>query len=87
MIYRLVLSPRACKDLSKLESPIRQKIDRAFFGLIYDPRKASNLKFLKDDRLADFRIRVGDYRILYDVYDNDKVIYVLRIGHRKDIYR
>lgn len=85
-MYKIVLSPRAWKELQKLKSPIRQLVDRSFLKLGQDP-KITNSKFLKDKRLADFRLRVGDYRILYDVYENEKIIYILRIGRRKDIYR
>lgn len=87
MKHRLILSPRALKEFSKLERPIKEKIDRALFKLQASPRESANFKFLKDKRLAEFRVRVGDYRVLYDIYENDKVIYILRIGHRKDIYR
>ena len=86
MAYRIILSPRADKELKMLERPIQQRIDRALFKLQDNPFIIKK-KFLDDDRLADFRIRVGDYRILYDIYSDDKVVYVLRIGHRKDIYR
>ncbi len=86
MDYHLVLSPRANKDLKKLERSVRYQIDRALFQLQQNPY-TYKLKFLKDKRLTDFRIRVGNYRILYDVYEEDRVIYIIRIGHRKDIYR
>jgi len=86
MNYRVVLSPRAQRDLKKLERSVKQRIDGALFELKTNPHVA-NAQFLKDNRLADFRIRAGDYRILYDVYEEDGVVYVLRIGHRKDIYR
>ena len=86
MEYRIILSPRADKEMRKLERSIHQKIDRALFKLQNNPFVAKK-KFLDDERLADFRIRIGDYRVLYDIYPDDKVVYVLRIGHRKDIYR
>lgn len=83
---RLFLSPRAEKDLKKLERPIRTRINRALLLLLGSsyPHGAKNLH---DERLVEFRIRAGDYRILYDIYDDDKIIYILRVGHRKDIYR
>ena len=37
--------------------------------------------------MADFRVRVGDYRILYDIYEEDKAVYIIRIGYRKDVYK
>lgn len=85
-MYKIILSPRAIKDIKKLTSPIRKGIDRTFLKLKENPR-ISNFKLLQDSKLADFRVRVGDHRILYDVYEKEKVIYVFRIGHRKDIYK
>lgn len=86
MILRLLLSSQAERDLRKLRRPILLKIDRALLLLEKDPYPRGT-KHLQDKRLAQFRIRIGDYRVLYDVYPKRKAIYVLRIGHRKDIYR
>lgn len=86
MKFRLVLSPQAERDLRKLERSIFIRIDRALLLLFRNPYPIG-AKSLKDKRLAQFRIRVGDYRVLYDVYFKDKTIYILRIGHRKDIYK
>ena len=86
MKFHLFLSPRAEKDLKKLERPIRTRINRALL-LLLDDSYPHGTKNLQDERLAEFRIRVGDYRILYDVYESDRVVYILRVGHRKDIYR
>lgn len=86
MKFRLVLSPQAERDLGKAERSIFVKIDRALLLLSKSPYPIG-ARPLKDKRLAQFRIRIGDYRVLYDVYFKDKVIYILRIGHRKDIYK
>lgn len=86
MKFGLYLSPQAEKDLKKLERPILVRINRAFLLLSKNPYPV-NAKPLKDKRLAQFRIRVGDYRILYDMYLKNRTIYILRIGHRKDIYK
>lgn len=86
MAHHLVLSPQANKDLKKLETSVKQRIDKALFELQRNPY-VYKIKFLKERLAADFRIRVGDYRILYDVYDEEKVVYIIKIGHRKDIYR
>lgn len=86
-MFRIFLSPRADKDLKKLPPEMRRKIDLTFQKLSQNPFQISQTKYLKDKKLADFRIRVGDYRILYDVYTKDNAVYILRIGHRKDIYQ
>ncbi len=86
MSFQIFLSPSAEKDLRKLERPVFLKIDRALLSLAQNPRPPND-KSLKDKKLAQFRTRVGDYRILYDVNSRDKIVYILRIGNRKDIYK
>ena len=86
MTFRVLLSPRAVKDLNGLEPSISQRVDKALFLLKENPYPAG-AKQLHDSRLAQFRIRVSDYRILYDVYAKDSAIYILRVGHRRDIYK
>ncbi|MBI4087267.1 MAG: type II toxin-antitoxin system RelE/ParE family toxin [Candidatus Liptonbacteria bacterium] len=72
--------------MKRLERSILPRVDRAFVLLGEDPHHLG-VKQLHDNRLAQFRLRVGDYRILYDVYPKDAIVYILRIGHRRDIYR
>lgn len=86
MSFRILLSPGAAKDLKKLERSILPRVDRALVLLGKNPYSAGT-KQLHDSRLAQFRMRVGDYRILYDVYLKDSVVYILRCGHRRDIYK
>lgn len=50
-------------------------------------RFPQQFKQLKGKDIAQCRLRVGDYRILYDVYNDDSIVLILQIGHRKDIYR
>ncbi len=86
MSFRLQLSPRGERDLKKLERSIFLRVDRALLLLEKNPC-LPGAKQLRDRRLAQFRMRVGDYRMLYDVYREDRIVYILRIGHRKDIYK
>jgi len=86
-MYRVFLSPRAAKEIKKLPKQIKPKIDFVLTKLSANPFVSAQSKYLRDSRLANFRIRISDYRLLYDVYAKDKVVYVLRVGHRKDIYK
>ena len=86
MAFRVLLSRKAVKDLNELEPATAQRIDQAFSVLKDNPYPAG-AKQLHDSRLAQFRIRVGDYRILYDIYSKDGAIYILRVGHRRNIYK
>lgn len=85
-MYESVLTPHAVRDLKKLPKNVVARIDRAILKLQADTY-TSDIKFLKGSKLADFRIRIGDYRILFDIDKINKVIIILRIGHRKDIYK
>ena len=86
MNFKVLLSPKAANDIKKLERQVLLNIDKALLGLANEPY-SRGVKILKDKRLPQCRIRIGDYRILYDVYIKDKVVYVLRIGHRNDVYK
>ena len=86
LMYGISINPSALKELSKLPKAVVKKTEKAISALAENPRP-DGVKKLKgsDDDL--YRIRVGDYRIIYAIEDEIKVIDILRIGHRKDIYR
>lgn len=84
MSYTLFIKPSAKKELFALEKDILQKIDQVIMKLKENPRPFGAIK-LKGWNL--YRIRVGDYRILYTINDKDKIIEIIAIGHRKDIYK
>jgi len=79
----IVLTRRALKDLDQLDRPIRRRIIERLQDLSADP--TSHATRLTDSRLGSFRFRIGDWRVVFDIID-DRVI-VLRIGHRREIYR
>lgn len=85
-MYEMVVAPHAVRDLKRLPSDVLRRVDRAILELRSDPRMRGS-KHLRDYKHADYRIRVGDYRILFDIDDARRVIVILRVGHRKDIYR
>lgn len=85
-IYQLQISSKAQKDLKKIDKKVQQRIIKDIFKL-KENRRPQQFKPLIGFKIAQFRLRIGDYRVLYDVYDQDKTILILRIGHRKDIYR
>lgn len=73
------------KDLSGIDRKHLEKIKNEIESLTEFP-DVSNIKKLSAHPLADYRLRVGDYRVLFDVCRVEKVIFVLKIGHRKEIY-
>ncbi len=82
-MYKILLTKRALKDLGKIDSDSKIRIGEKLKILFNDPVDSS--KKLSSAIIGTYRFRVGDYRIIFDIED-DKVI-VLRVGHRKDIYK
>jgi mRNA interferase RelE/StbE len=82
--YELFIEKRAKKDLATLPQAHRDRIISAIRDLSEDARPMGSRKLIGRDA---WRIRVGDYRIIYEVHDKSLVIIVVSIGHRRDIYR
>lgn len=86
-MFKIIISTRAQKDLKRIYStPYYQKIKKALLEMKDNPF-LGNVKPLRAFPYADYRKRVGTYRILFDILLEDKTIRVYRIRHRKDIYR
>lgn len=83
MNYRLVYTRRAIRDIGKLDPKTKTRIGNALLEYEKDP--LAHAEKLTDPRLGTYRFRIGNYRAVFDLEKNDIVI--LRVGHRKDIYR
>jgi mRNA interferase RelE/StbE len=83
MAYQITLRKRAIKALENIPEPYYSNIKEAIYSLADNPRP-QGYKKLKG-RTA-YRIRVADYRIIYDISDNILLIDVIDLGHRKEIY-
>ena len=86
MKYCVLVDPRAAKTLGKLESYLVYKIDRVISQLSEDPRPVG-VKMLRGRFKEGWRIRVGEYRILYRIDDNSREVRIFEIGHRREVYR
>jgi mRNA interferase RelE/StbE len=73
------------KDLRRIATIEVRKIVTAVAALADDPRPHGSTKMQGSD--CAYRIRVGDYRVIYEVYEDRVVIEVVRVSHRRDIYR
>jgi len=84
--YRVLIKASAAKEIEAVDpKKDRQRIVAAIRSLADDPRPAGCEKLAgEDDR---YRIRVGRYRIIYSIGDDELLVFVVRIGHRKDVYR
>ena len=84
MRYQLEISRRAGKVVTSLEKPLRRRILAAIDALADDPRPPGCKKLVGQD---GWRIRVGDYRIVYEIRDQVLLVIVVDVGHRSEIYR
>ncbi|MGH3427700.1 MAG: type II toxin-antitoxin system RelE family toxin [Terriglobales bacterium] len=82
MTYHVELHRRAEKALKKLDKATQRRIAPALLGLRDDPRSAGTKKLTNSDNL--WRVRVGDYRIVYTIKDNILVVLVLQVLRRDD---
>lgn len=85
--WRVVVDPRAARDLEKLHRqhhPILPQLLPAIDAFVSQPYAG---KPLRGDKRGALSLRVGDFRILYDVYPAERTIHIIRVGDRKDVYR
>jgi mRNA interferase RelE/StbE len=84
-VFVFEFKKKATKELEKFPPQIRKRILKKlkFYSLQENPLRFAEK--LKDRRFGEYRFRIGDYRMLFDVEDHRIVI--LKVGHRKDIYR
>ena len=85
MIYRIEIKAGAVEALARIARRDQVRIGRAIDGLSHQPRppRARKLAGVQDA----WRIRVGDYRIVYQIHESVLTVVVIRVGHRKDVYR
>lgn len=83
--YRLDFSPTAARQLRKLDTAARRRVQAAIELLADNPRPPGAKKLVGGD--GEWRVRTGDYRIVYEIQDQVLLVLVLAVGHRRDIYR
>ena len=84
--YRLVIKTSAAKELEKVEPrTLRRRLVAAVEGLATEPRPAGCEKLA--GALEAYRIRQGDYRAVYAIDDKARIVTVVKIGHRREVYR
>ena len=86
MPYAILIKASAAKELDAIGSaPMRRRIVELIQSLATDPRPPACKKLAGRD--GAFRVRAGDYRVVYTVNDREIVVEVVKIGHRREIYR
>ncbi|RKR80230.1 addiction module RelE/StbE family toxin [Mucilaginibacter gracilis] len=81
--YTLNFSRQAVKELEKINAPFYSNIKEAIVSLTQNPRPQGYKKLKGRD---GYRIRVGNYRIIYNILDQELIVDIITLGHRKDIY-
>lgn len=84
MTYRIAVAPRAARQLRRLDAQARRRVQAAIELLADNPRPAATRKLAGGE--GEWRIRTGDYRVIYEIDDDVLVVLVVAVGHRRDIY-
>ena len=82
--YRVLIRRSAVKELEAVPPKDRRRLAKRIAGLGEDPRPPGVQKLSGEEK---YRLRPGDYRILYEIVERDLIVSVVRIGHRREVYR
>jgi mRNA interferase RelE/StbE len=85
MSYEIVLTKAASKDLKDLPKKTLKSIDETILALAKEPRPQGSIKLKGAEDL--YRIRKGDFRIIYRIEDDALIVTVVRVGNRREVYR
>lgn len=83
--YEIRFLPSVRKDIRKMPRAMLRRLQEALHGLSANPHPPGAKKIQGYD--GYFRLRVGDYRVVYSVAEEVRIIEIIRIGHRRDVYR
>lgn len=85
MTYRVTLTPSAKRQLRKFDPQARRRIQAAIDLLAAEPRPPAATRLVGG--AGEWRVRTGDYRIIYEIHDEELIVLVLRVGHRRGIHQ
>ncbi|MBI4216820.1 MAG: type II toxin-antitoxin system RelE/ParE family toxin [Chloroflexi bacterium] len=83
--YQLEIKNRAIKEISRVHPDMGRRLLQSIESLAADPRPRKSHKLSESEN--SYRLRVGDYRVLYQVDDEARLVTVFKIGHRREVYR
>lgn len=84
-MYEVYLEHAAERDIKRLPEEILRRVIQKLRGLSKEPRPRGCRKIARAKR--DWRIRIGDYRVIYEIDDKDKAVRIMRVLHRRNAYR
>lgn len=82
--YKIEVKKSAAKELRKIPGKALARILDRIRSLSDDPRPEGSIKLTNQEK---YRLRIGKYRVLYSIDDNILTVYIVKAGHRKNIYR
>ena len=85
MTFTVVIAPAAVRQLRKLDAHARRRIQAAIDLLAENPRPPAAKRLV--NFAGEWRVRVGDYRVVYDIVDDELIVLVLSAAHRREVYR
>lgn len=85
MTYRVEFTKKAQKQLKALPAVVEARIQPKIEALANEPRPIGAARIEGEEN--QYRIRVGDYRVLYEIQDDVLLVLVVRVGHRREVYR
>ena len=83
--YRVLLAPAAARQLRKFDPQVRRRLQAAIDLLADNPRPPAATQLVGG--AGEWRVRTGDYRVVYEIHDDEVLVLVLRMAHRRDVYR
>jgi mRNA interferase RelE/StbE len=83
--YRIEFKDSARRELAALPLAVRKRIDARILALAENPRPHGAEKLTSSDDL--YRLRVGDYRVIYQIQDKVLLVVIVKVGHRREVYR
>lgn len=85
MTYEVSLAPAAARQMRKFDPQVRRRVQAVIELLATDPRPPSAIRLVGGG--GEWRVRTGDYRIVYEIEDERLLVLVLSVGHRREIYQ
>jgi mRNA interferase RelE/StbE len=85
MSYAVLLLPAAARQLRKFDPDVRRRIQAAIELLAENPRPPSATRLVGG--AGEWRVRTGDYHVIYEIHDGELLVLVLRMVHRREVYK
>lgn len=84
MTYTVTIAPAAERQLRKFDPQVRRRVQAAIELLSANPRPPKAIQLVGG--AGEWRVRTGNYRVIYEIHDDQLIVLVLRVGHRRDLH-